>query len=110
LLSGGIDLRNCGWGREKVHVPARKPFITIRGSGSDSTVVTWNARASDRGQSGGILGTYDSASVAIDSDYFVAKAITFQVLSFLLPPHHHHHHHHHHPLRSFSPEAAMDGE
>jgi pectinesterase len=66
-------------GSEKVHVPARKPFITIRGSGSGSTVVTWNARASDRGQSGGILGTYDSASVAIDSDYFVAKAITFQV-------------------------------
>ena len=75
---------SIGLCREKVHVPARKPFITFQGSGSAKTVITWNARASDRGQSGGILGTFDSASVAIDSDYFVARDITFQVIILII--------------------------
>ncbi|MCO5582654.1 hypothetical protein L7F22_036552 [Adiantum nelumboides] len=64
--------------KEKVYVPYRKPFITFQGSGSQRTTITWNSRASDRNQGGEILGTFGSASIAIDSDYFVARDITFQ--------------------------------
>lgn len=64
--------------REKVYVPYRKPFITFQGSGSGVTVITWNARAGDKNQGGNVLGTFGSASVAVDSDYFVARDITFQ--------------------------------
>ncbi|KAI5074771.1 hypothetical protein GOP47_0010732 [Adiantum capillus-veneris] len=64
--------------REKVYVPYRKPFITFQGSGRQNTVITWNSRAGDKNQGGEILGTFGSASVAIDSDYFVARDITFQ--------------------------------
>ncbi|KAG7024961.1 Pectinesterase QRT1 [Cucurbita argyrosperma subsp. argyrosperma] len=42
------------------------------------TVITSNSKASDKDVSGLELGTYRTATVAIDSDYFCASGITFE--------------------------------
>ncbi|WOK92286.1 hypothetical protein Cni_G00977 [Canna indica] len=65
---------------EKVVVPNSKPFVSFIGNGSFAadTVIWYNLRASDRYPDGGMVGTYDSATVAIESDYFCAYRITFQ--------------------------------
>jgi pectinesterase len=67
--------------REKVFVPSSKPYISFIGSQNQSadTIITWNNKASDKDQNGAQLGTYRSASVAIESDYFCATGITFEV-------------------------------
>lgn len=66
--------------REKVFVPNSKPYISFIGSQnrSSDTIITWNNKASDRDQTGVELGTYRSASVAVESDYFCATGITFE--------------------------------
>ncbi|XVF70863.1 hypothetical protein PTKIN_Ptkin11bG0196600 [Pterospermum kingtungense] len=66
--------------REKVTVPRCKPYISLVGNESQmsSTIISWNNKASDRGRNGGSLGTYKSASVTIESDYFCATEITFE--------------------------------
>ncbi|KAI4366191.1 hypothetical protein MLD38_022101 [Melastoma candidum] len=66
--------------REKVHIPFTKPYISLIGDenhGSD-TIITWNDKASDRSSDGSELGTYRSASVTVESDYFCATGITIQ--------------------------------
>ncbi|KAI3466433.1 hypothetical protein Pfo_023096 [Paulownia fortunei] len=57
---------------EKVHVPASKPYISFIGDPSQAsgTVITWHDKASDRDSNGGTVGTWNSASVAVESDYF----------------------------------------
>lgn len=67
--------------REKVFVPSSKPYISFIGSQNEScdTIITWNNKASDKDCNGAQLGTYRSASVAIESDYFCATGITFEV-------------------------------
>eukprot|EP01018_Ginkgo_biloba_P003743 Gb_32012 [translate_table: standard] len=72
-------LIRAGIYREKVVVPPTKAFVSFIGQGSAVTIVTWNSRASDKGPNGQVLGTFASASVAIESDYFCARDITFQV-------------------------------
>ncbi|XP_052206858.1 pectinesterase QRT1 [Diospyros lotus] len=66
--------------REKVFVPSAKPYISFIGdeNRSSETVITWNNKASDKAQDGGELGTYNSASVAVESDYFCASGLTFE--------------------------------
>lgn len=63
-------------------MPRSKPYISLVGNESQmsSTIISWNNKASDRGRNGGSLGTYRSASVTIESDYFCATEITFEVL------------------------------
>lgn len=68
----------CGC-REKVTVPITKLFVSLIGMGSGRTVITWNARASDMDRSGHQVGTFYSASVAVEADYFCASHITFEV-------------------------------
>uniref|UniRef100_A0A1D1Z2G3 Pectinesterase n=1 Tax=Anthurium amnicola TaxID=1678845 RepID=A0A1D1Z2G3_9ARAE len=63
--------------REKVVVPASKPYISFIANESSETAISWHTRASDRGSNGQVIGTFDSATVAVDSDYFCAKGITF---------------------------------
>lgn len=65
--------------REKVVVPASKPYITLEGAGRDVTVVEWHDKASDRGPDGQQLRTYNTASVTVLSNYFTAKNISFKV-------------------------------
>ncbi|KAM6579355.1 hypothetical protein CsatA_003129 [Cannabis sativa] len=66
--------------REKVLIPNTKPYISLIGNQSQTseTVISWNDKASDRDNNGFQLGTYSSASVSIESDYFCATAITFE--------------------------------
>ncbi|KAL6538474.1 hypothetical protein OROGR_012462 [Orobanche gracilis] len=65
---------------EKVHVPASKPYISFIGDPNQEseTVITWHDRASDREKNGNMVGTWNSASVTVESDYFCASWITFQ--------------------------------
>jgi len=76
-----VHVRAC---REKVVVPASKPYMTFQGAGRDVTVVEWHDRASDRGPDGQPLRTYNTASVTILAKYFNAKNISFKVSSIRL--------------------------
>ncbi|XWS29229.1 hypothetical protein CRYUN_Cryun24cG0010400 [Craigia yunnanensis] len=64
--------------REKVEIPATMGYITLVGAGADKTVIEWDDTADRMGQSGRPLGTYGSATFAINSPYFIAKNITFK--------------------------------
>jgi pectinesterase len=65
--------------REKVNIPPLKSFITIEGDGADTTIVQWGDTAQTPGPRGNPMGTYGSATFAVNSPYFIAKNITFQV-------------------------------
>lgn len=56
-----------------------KSFITIQGSGADKTIVQWGDTAQTRGPNGQPLGTFGSATFAVNAPYFIAKNITFKV-------------------------------
>ncbi|KAL5548612.1 hypothetical protein UlMin_003843 [Ulmus minor] len=66
--------------REKIFIPSTKPYISLIGNNSrtSDTVISWNNKASDKDSDGVELGTFNSASVAIESDYFCASGITFE--------------------------------
>lgn len=57
--------------REKVIVPANKPFITISGRRAVDTIVTWNDSRI----------TYNSATLAVLASDFVGRYLTIQVLT-----------------------------
>ncbi|KAI5083383.1 hypothetical protein GOP47_0003126 [Adiantum capillus-veneris] len=61
----------AGLYQEKVHVPSGKPYITFEGAGAGLTTISWHDTAASSG------GMPKSASVAIDSHSFIARAITF---------------------------------
>ncbi|KAK8535428.1 hypothetical protein V6N12_056946 [Hibiscus sabdariffa] len=63
---------------EKVSIPPLKSFITIQGAGADKTIVQWGDTAQTPGPKGQPLGTYGSATFAVNSPYFIAKDITFK--------------------------------
>ena len=69
--------------REKVNVPITKPYISFIGSQKyvGKTVISWSDKASDRYSNGSEIGTYRTATVTVDSDFFCATAITIQVSS-----------------------------
>ncbi|KAJ7521793.1 hypothetical protein O6H91_19G069800 [Diphasiastrum complanatum] len=81
-----IIMIHAGIYREKVIVPKLKPFITFQGEGSQYTIIEWDDTASKLGPGGQPLGTYNSATVAIDSPYFTAKNITFSNIAPAPPP------------------------
>jgi pectinesterase len=55
--------------REKVVVPADKPFITLGGTKASNTIITW-------GDTGEII---DSATLTVFASDFVARSLTIQV-------------------------------
>ena len=65
--------------REKVNIPPLKSFITIEGAGADKTIVQWGDTAQTIGEKGQPIGTFNSATFAVNSLYFIAKNITFKV-------------------------------
>ncbi|KAG6471593.1 pectinesterase QRT1-like [Zingiber officinale] len=67
-----------GFYREKVLVPFAKPCISFIGKDNAKTVIWYNLQADDEDLDGQPVGTYNSATVAVESDYFCANAITFQ--------------------------------
>ncbi|KAG9441350.1 hypothetical protein H6P81_017204 [Aristolochia fimbriata] len=64
--------------REKVVVPVTKSYISFIGEDSSRTVISWNSRASDRNGNGQPVGTFNTATVAIEADFFCAHGITFE--------------------------------
>ncbi|KAG5014657.1 hypothetical protein AAZX31_08G032900 [Glycine max] len=58
---------------EKVNISPFKSFVTIQGEGADKTIVQWGDTAQSQP-----LGTYGSATFAVNSPYFIAKNITFK--------------------------------
>ena len=65
--------------REKVLIPSTKPFITFLGNPKNPPIITWDDTAATRGKDGAPVGTMGSASVAVESDYFMASGIVFKV-------------------------------
>jgi pectin methylesterase-like acyl-CoA thioesterase len=58
--------------KEKVNIPADKPFITLVGSDAQNTIITWNDSAKSSS------GTYYSATVSVYASDFVARDITIE--------------------------------
>ena len=54
-------------------------YITLEGAGLDNTIIEWDDTAGRLGQSGRPLGTFGSATFAVNSPYFIAKNVTFKV-------------------------------
>lgn len=71
-----------------MNIPPLKAFITIEGAGADKTIVQWGDTAQTLGPKGQPIGTFNSASFAVNSPYFIAKNITFKVkvkMALLMP-------------------------
>ncbi|KAI3856238.1 hypothetical protein MKW92_001402 [Papaver armeniacum] len=64
--------------REKVLIPENKPYISLIGIEPNTTVITWNAKASDKDEHGKEIRTFRTATVNVESDYFCANGVTFQ--------------------------------
>ncbi|KAL1815558.1 hypothetical protein ACET3Z_018132 [Daucus carota] len=64
--------------REKVEIPATMSYITLKGVGADKTIIEWDDTADRKGTHGNVLGTYCSATFAVNAPYFVARNITFK--------------------------------
>ncbi|XP_022925076.1 probable pectinesterase 53 [Cucurbita moschata] len=77
---------HAGVYKEKVIIPPFKSFITIEGAGAAKTIVQWGDTAQTRGPKGQPLGTYNSATFAVNSPYFIAKNITFKNTTPVPPP------------------------
>lgn len=58
--------------REKVAIPAEKPFIILSGSSANTTIISWNDNAQSTG------GTFYSATVTVSASDFIARYITIQ--------------------------------
>ncbi|KAG5376555.1 hypothetical protein IGI04_041151 [Brassica rapa subsp. trilocularis] len=69
---------HAGVYKEKVNIPPMKAFITIEGEGADKTIVQWGDTAQTHDPKGNPMGTFNSASFAVNSPFFVAKNITFK--------------------------------
>ncbi|KAJ1688093.1 hypothetical protein LUZ63_019483 [Rhynchospora breviuscula] len=69
---------NAGTYTEKVSVTAMRAFVTIQGAGADRTVVQWGDTADMLGPRGQPIGTFNSATFAVNSAFFIARNITFK--------------------------------
>jgi len=64
-------------GSEKVVIPKTKPNITLQGQGFDITAIAWNDTAYSAN------GTFYCATVQVFGSQFVAKNISFMVISLI---------------------------
>ncbi|XP_043700397.1 pectinesterase QRT1-like [Telopea speciosissima] len=64
--------------REHVKVPRRKSYVSFIGKQSSQTVIIGHAKAFDKDANGKEIGTFRSATVDVESDYFCATEITFE--------------------------------
>jgi pectinesterase len=65
--------------REKVTINSTQPYITLLGAGANQTIITWGDIAGDFDDSDVLLKTFRSATVGINSEWFIAKGIQFRV-------------------------------
>ncbi|EXB55991.1 putative pectinesterase 53 [Morus notabilis] len=64
--------------REKINIPRSMPFVTLFGDADDPPTITGNDTASGTGKNGKPLRTFQSATVAVEANYFVALNIKFE--------------------------------
>ncbi|KAG9442929.1 hypothetical protein H6P81_018783 [Aristolochia fimbriata] len=64
--------------KEKITIHSSKPYITLVGAGAHKTIIQWSDNAKQIGSNGKPLSTFNTATVAIDADYFIAKKISFK--------------------------------
>ncbi|GAU41090.1 hypothetical protein TSUD_139930 [Trifolium subterraneum] len=64
--------------REKIVIPQSLPFVTFLGDATKMPTITGNNKASTIGSDGKKLGTLNSATVAVNADYFMAINVIFQ--------------------------------
>ncbi|XP_050891756.1 probable pectinesterase 53 [Lathyrus oleraceus] len=64
--------------REKIVIPKTLPFITFLGDATNLSVISWNDSSSTIGSDGHPLGTFNTPTVAVNADYFIAINITFE--------------------------------
>jgi pectinesterase len=64
--------------KERITVPATKPFVTLRADDAATTVLTFDLSATDPGPDGKPLGTFGSYSTMIAGHDFIAENITFE--------------------------------
>ena len=64
--------------REKIMVPANKPFLQLVGESVANTVLTYNDGASNPLPGGGTVGTQNSASFTVNANDFSALNLTFE--------------------------------
>ncbi|XP_042477643.1 pectinesterase QRT1-like, partial [Macadamia integrifolia] len=62
-----------------VTVPRTKPYVSFIGKQNSQTVITGYAKASDKDANGTEIGTFGSATVNVESDYFCSTEITFEI-------------------------------
>lgn len=65
--------------REKVIIPKSLPFVTFFGDAENPPTITGNDTASATGKDGKPLRTFQSATVAVEANYFVAVNVKFEV-------------------------------
>jgi hypothetical protein len=66
-------------GREKIFINASKPYISFVGDGQEKTIIQWGDKAGDFDDEDQLLKTYKSATVGVNSQYFIAENIQFRV-------------------------------
>ena len=57
------------------------PFVTFFGDAGDPPIITGNDTASAMGNNGKPLRTFQSATVAVEANYFVAVNVRFEVIN-----------------------------
>lgn len=68
--------------REKVEIPATMSYIWVEGEGAEKTIIEWGDTADHMGDNGRPMGTFASATFAVNSPFFIARNITFKVNLF----------------------------
>nr|XP_027074283.1 probable pectinesterase 53 isoform X2 [Coffea arabica]XP_027078055.1 probable pectinesterase 53 isoform X2 [Coffea arabica] len=69
---------SSGTYKEKIEIPATMAYVSLEGAGAGETIIQWNDTAEGKGPNGQPLGTYASATFAVNAPYFIAKDITFK--------------------------------
>ncbi|MBC8081731.1 MAG: T9SS type A sorting domain-containing protein [Hymenobacter sp.] len=64
--------------KEKLAVPASKPFLQLVGESVANTILTYDDGASTMAPGGGTLGTQNSASFSVNANDFSALNLTFE--------------------------------
>ncbi|XP_042038009.1 probable pectinesterase 53 [Salvia splendens] len=64
--------------REKIEIPVTLAYLTLEGAGGGRTIIRWDDTADRLGPTGEPLGTYGSATFAVNAPHFVAKNIIFK--------------------------------
>lgn len=64
--------------KEKITIPANKPFLQLVGESVANTVLTYDDGASTPAPGGGTIGTQNSASFSVNAEDFSALNITFE--------------------------------